>query len=96
MTQDSPSSLLDSGIDVVGEMEWGTHISLFYETRADLVDVVAPFLATGLLAGELCGWIPSDGEAEVAVRDGLRDRRLRRANGTRPHGIRVGGELVST
>jgi signal transduction histidine kinase len=74
MTQGSASSLLDSGIDVVGEMEWGTHISLFYETRADLVDVVVPFLAAGLLAGELCGWIPSDGEAEVAVRAGLRDR----------------------
>src|SRR4051812_48086909 len=74
MDQGSPSSLLDSGIDVVGEMEWGTHISLFYETHNDLVDVIVPYLAAGLSAGELCGWIPSDSEAESAVRDALRER----------------------
>ena len=72
--QEPASSLPDSGIDVVGEMEWGTHFSLFYQTRDDLIDVVVPFLAAGLVADELCAWLPSAGEAEVEVRDGLRER----------------------
>jgi len=64
--------LLNTGLEIVGDMTEGTHFCLFYETRADLIDVVAPYLAAGLQAGELCVWMPSDPEAEHAVRAQLR------------------------
>jgi signal transduction histidine kinase/DNA-binding CsgD family transcriptional regulator len=68
------TALRDTGLDVLGATGWGSHVCLFYEARADLVDVVVPFLAAGLLADELCVWMPSDPEAEHAVSVALRER----------------------
>ncbi|MDB4888731.1 MAG: sensory transduction histidine kinase [Gemmatimonadetes bacterium] len=66
--------LSPSGIDVVGDMPWGMHYSVFYESRGDLLDVIIPYFATGLDAGELCVWMPSDPSAEAAAIEGLRAR----------------------
>jgi hypothetical protein len=30
-----------TGVDVVGDIPWGSHFCLFYETRADLIETVA-------------------------------------------------------
>lgn len=67
-------ALRDTGIDILGEVAWGTHVCLFYEERSDLIGAVVPFLAAGLLAGELCVWIPPDADAERRARAELRDR----------------------
>lgn len=67
-------SLRDTGLDIIGETPWGTHFCVFYETMQDLVDVVAPFFAAGVLADEMCVWLPSDPEAEGLVRPALRRR----------------------
>ena len=32
-----------SGIDVVGDMPWGTHVCLFYETKEDLLDTLVSY-----------------------------------------------------
>lgn len=72
MTQDVAASLRETGIDTVGEIPWGSHFSLFYENKRDLVEVLVPYLAAGLLADELCVWMPSNPGVEAEVLDALR------------------------
>jgi signal transduction histidine kinase len=68
------AGLRDTGLDVLDVSSWGTHLCLFYEQQADLVDVVVPYLAAGLNANELCVWMPSNPAAEEEVRSGLKAR----------------------
>jgi signal transduction histidine kinase len=49
-----------TGIDVLGDMPWGTHFCLFYETKADLLDTLVPYLKTGLEGGEFCLWVVAE------------------------------------
>src|SRR6476619_380331 len=37
-----------TGIDVVGDMPWGTHFCLFYETKDDILDTLVSFCKAGL------------------------------------------------
>jgi PAS domain S-box-containing protein len=46
-----------SGIDIVGDIPWGTHFSLFYQTKKDLIDILIPYFKAGLENNELCFWI---------------------------------------
>jgi hypothetical protein len=32
-----------TGIDVVGDMPWGTHFCLFYETKKDLLEILISY-----------------------------------------------------
>ncbi len=48
-----------SGLDVVGDVPWGTHFCQFYATADDLLETLAPYLAAGLEANEFCMWITS-------------------------------------
>jgi PAS domain S-box-containing protein len=41
-------------------MPWGTHFCSFYETRADLLDIVVPYFRAGLEDDEQCVWVSSD------------------------------------
>src|ERR1700741_4706884 len=50
----SSGRLRDSGIRVIGEVPWGTHLCLFYETRRDLIEMLVPYFAAGLEANESC------------------------------------------
>ena len=45
-----------TGIDVVGDMPWGTHFCLFYETKEDLLDTLISYCKTGLESEEFCLW----------------------------------------
>ncbi len=62
----------DSGIRVIGEMAWGTHACMFYETKADLLDTAAAYFAAGLSQNEYCIWAVSDpidlADAKTALR----------------------------
>ena len=49
--------LPDTGLKAVGEVPWGTHFSIFYETKQDLLDVLVPYFNTGLRNNEFCLWI---------------------------------------
>ena len=40
--------LRQSGIRVVGEVPWGSHICIFYETKDDLLDTAAAYFKAGL------------------------------------------------
>lgn len=49
----------DSGIDIIGEVPWGTHFCQFYQTKEDLMDVLVPYFKEGLENNEFCIWITS-------------------------------------
>jgi len=49
-----------SGIDVVGDMPWGTHFCLFYETKDDILDTLVAFCKAGLDSDEFCLWVVSE------------------------------------
>lgn len=49
-----------TGVDVIGNIPWGTHICLFYQTAEDLIDILAPYFKTGLENNEFCMWVTSE------------------------------------
>jgi len=55
-----------TGIEVVGDMPWGTHFCLFYETRTDLLETVVSYCKAGLENGEFCLWVVAE---PLAVED---------------------------
>ncbi len=68
--EDQP--LRQSGIRVVGEMPWGTHICVFYETKDDLLDTAAAYFKAGLASNEFCVWAISEPATEVDAKAALR------------------------
>jgi len=54
-------ALRPSGIDVIGDIPWGTHFCHFYETPKDLFSVLVPFFKAGLENNEYCIWVTSPG-----------------------------------
>lgn len=67
-----PTELRDTGISVLGAMPWSSHVSLFYESTADLLDVIVPFFKAGLEGGEQCIWIPPDPAGQKKSEQALR------------------------
>ncbi|HET7566465.1 MAG TPA: MEDS domain-containing protein [Gaiellaceae bacterium] len=62
--------LRESGIGVLGPVPWSSHFVQFYETTDDLLDVLVPYFAAGLAAGEASAWVtapPLDPEAAAAA-----------------------------
>ena len=49
-----------TGIDVVGDMPWGTHFCLFYETKDDILDTLVSYCKAGLESEEFCLWVVSE------------------------------------
>jgi PAS domain-containing protein len=46
-----------AGIDVVGDIPWGTHFCLFYDTKSDLLETLVPYCKAGLQSHEFCLWV---------------------------------------
>ena len=51
--------LRKTGIDIVGDVPWGTHFCQFYQTREELVGILAPYVKAGLENNEFCMWVTS-------------------------------------
>src|ERR1700746_1091628 len=49
-----------TGIDVVGDIPWGSHFCLFYETRADLLETLVSYCKVGLENQEFCLWVVAE------------------------------------
>ena len=66
-----------SGIDILGDVPWGSHFCLFYETQKDLIDILVPYFKAGLENNELCMWVTAESciekKAEKAMRDAIPD-----------------------
>jgi hypothetical protein len=64
--------LRHTGIRFMGDMPWGTHVCLFYETPQDLLDTAVCYFEAGLKSNEFCVWAVSDPislpQAEKALR----------------------------
>jgi len=69
--------LRNSGIDVIGDVPWGTHFCQFYKTKQDLIDILVPYFKAGLESNEFCMWVTSEplvvAEAEEAMRKAAND-----------------------
>jgi DNA-binding CsgD family transcriptional regulator len=53
-------SLRRTGLNVLGDMPWGSHVCLFYQSKQDLLDTVVPFFEAGLESNEFCLWATSE------------------------------------
>jgi PAS domain S-box-containing protein len=49
-----------SGLELVGDVPWGTHFCQFYETKEDLADILVPYFRAGLENNEFCMWVTSE------------------------------------
>jgi len=71
------TAMRKTGIDVIGEMPWGTHFCLFYETKEDVLDTLVAYCKAGLEDHEFCLWVVSEpvtvDEAERALRRAVPD-----------------------
>ena len=65
-------SLRKSGIDVIGDVPWGTHFCQFYQTREDLVDILVPYFKAGLENNEFCIWVTSQAQDIEEAKEGLK------------------------
>ena len=50
-------AIRETGLQVVEDLPWGSHFSIFYETKQDLLDILVPFFKAGLQNNESCLWI---------------------------------------
>ncbi|WP_121357456.1 MEDS domain-containing protein [Flavisolibacter nicotianae] len=49
--------LRQSGIENLGDIEWGSHFCQFYETIQDMLELLVPFFKVGLENNEFCLWV---------------------------------------
>jgi PAS domain S-box-containing protein len=61
-----------TGVEVVGDMPWGTHFCLFYETRADLLETVVCYCKAGLENQEFCLWVVAEPLTRADARQALK------------------------
>src|SRR5438132_750710 len=64
--------LRKTGISVVGDVPWGTHLCHFYETKEDLLDILIPYFKAGLENDEFCIWVVAEPVGEEEARNALR------------------------
>jgi PAS domain S-box-containing protein len=69
--------LRKSGIDIIGDIPWGTHFCQFYQTKKDLMEILIPYFKAGLENNEFCLWITSEPlkteEAKEALKRAIPD-----------------------
>lgn len=77
VTTSVTTELRRTGVDVVGDIPWGTHFCLFYDTKEALLDTLVPYCKAGLESGEFCLWVVSPpltvAEALQALRQAVPD-----------------------
>jgi C4-dicarboxylate-specific signal transduction histidine kinase len=61
-----------TGVDVVGDMPWGTHFCLFYETKADLLETTVSYCKAGLESQEFCLWVVAEPLSMEEARSALK------------------------
>ena len=69
--------LRKSGFQLFGEIPWGSHLCLFYQTYQDLLDLLAPYFRAGFDGKESCVWATSEpvavDQAKAALAGGFPD-----------------------
>ena len=54
------ADLRKSGIEIIGEVPWGTHFCQFYQSKEDLIEILVPYFKQGLENNEFCMWVTSE------------------------------------
>ncbi|NQU17939.1 MAG: MEDS domain-containing protein, partial [Candidatus Saganbacteria bacterium] len=66
-----------SGLSIIGDIPWGTHLCQFYKTKEDLLDILIPYFKAGLENNEFCMWVTSEPltakEARAALQKAVAD-----------------------
>jgi signal transduction histidine kinase len=62
-----------SGIEILGELPWGSHFCNFFESKDDLLQILVPYFKAGLINNEFCLWITSDPVTVEAAYEALRN-----------------------
>ncbi|MGA2226780.1 MAG: MEDS domain-containing protein, partial [Syntrophobacteraceae bacterium] len=79
------NELRKTGIEIIGDVPWGTHFCHFYETKQDLFDILIPYFKNGLENNEFCVWVifppHSADETREILRRGIPDIDQRLAAG---------------
>ena len=69
--------LRKSGINIIGDVPWGTHFCQFCQSKEDLMDILIPYFKAGLEGNELCIWVTSHSleveESKEALRKAIPD-----------------------
>ncbi len=63
--------VVDTGIEVIGCVPWGTHFCQFYQSQEDLLRVLVPYFSAGLQNNEFCMWVTADPLTAAAARKAL-------------------------
>jgi PAS domain S-box-containing protein len=61
-----------TGIDIIGDVPWGTHFCQFYQTKEDLLDILVPYFKAGLENNEFCMWVTSEPLGEEEAKKAMR------------------------
>ena len=61
-----------TGVDVVGDLPWGSHFCLFYETRMDLLETTISYCKAGLENREFCLWVVAEPLTMADATDALK------------------------
>ncbi|MDY9927713.1 PAS domain S-box protein [Methanosarcina sp.] len=64
--------LRKSGIDIIGDVLWGTHFCQFYQTKEDLIEILVPYFKAGLENNEFCLWVTSEPLKTEDAKEALR------------------------
>lgn len=66
-----------TGVEIIGDVPWGTHFCQFYRTQQDMIDILVPYFKAGLEDNEFCMWITSEPlyveDAVAALRQAMPD-----------------------
>jgi PAS domain S-box-containing protein len=54
------TQLRKSGIEILGDIPWGSHFCQFYETKKDLLQLLVPYFKAGIENNEYCLWVTCD------------------------------------
>ncbi len=54
------TELVKTGIDIIGDVAWGTHFCQFYQDRQDLLDILVSYFKAGLENNEFCMWVTAE------------------------------------
>src|SRR5260370_35008092 len=66
------ASKVQSGLPILGEIPWGTHLCQFYERPQDLLETLVPYFKAGLEGNEACLWVTERDLPVKAAGDALR------------------------
>ncbi len=67
----SSPSFRPTHIEGLGEVPWGTHCCLFYESPAELTQILVDFFKAGLESNEYCLWVTSGAVSEQTAKKAL-------------------------